>query len=85
MHSITNSATTAALNAKINEVKGKLRNITNLANTTALTAVKNKIPKVINLVIKTNYSTKIIEIEKKITAHGHDEYITSPEFDKLTA
>ena len=37
--SITNLATTAALNGKINEVKGKIPNITNLASTNALTVV----------------------------------------------
>ena len=34
---------------------------------------------------KTDYNTKIDEIEKKITDHGHDKYITTPEFNKLTA
>ena len=43
---ITNLATTAALNAKINEVKNKIPSITNLATTIALTAVENNIPKV---------------------------------------
>ena len=42
--SITNLATTGALNAKINEVKNKISNITNLATTTALTGIANKIP-----------------------------------------
>ena len=39
---ITNSATTAALNAKIIKVKCKIPNITNLAANTALTAVEKK-------------------------------------------
>ena len=34
---------------------------------------------------KTNYSTKHNEIEKKITDHSHDKYITTPEFNKLAA
>ena len=34
---------------------------------------------------KTDYNTKINEIEKKITDHDHDKYITTPEFNKLTA
>ena len=34
---------------------------------------------------KTDYDTKVNEIEKKITDHSHDEYITTPEFNKLTA
>ena len=32
-----------------------------------------------------NYDTKVNEIEKKITDHNHDKYITTPEFNKLTA
>ena len=51
---------TAALNAKVDEVKNKILSINNLATTTALTTVENK-----------------------ITAHS--KYITTPEFNKLTA
>ena len=82
---ITNLATNASFNAKINEVKGEIPNITNLATETALTAVENKIPSVSNLVKKTDYNTKINEIEKKITDHNHDKYITTPEFNMVTA
>ena len=57
--SITNLATTAALNAKINEAKNKMPNITNLATNTALTDVQNKIS-------------------------NHNNYIITPEFNKLT-
>ena len=56
-----------------------------LATTTALTAVENKTLNVSKLIKKTDYNTKINEIEKKITDHDHDKYITSPEFNKLTA
>ena len=52
MPSITDLATTTALNAKINEAKNKILNITNLAATAALTAVENEILNVINLVQK---------------------------------
>ena len=52
-------ATKTPLNAKINEVKGKIPNITNLATNTALTAVENKIPNVSKLI-------RINEIEKKL-------------------
>ena len=52
---------------------------------TSLTAVENKIPSVSNLVRKTEYDTKVNEIEKKITDRSHEEYITAPEFNKLTA
>ena len=34
---------------------------------------------------KTDYNTKINEIEKKIIDYNHDKYITSTEFNKLTA
>ena len=51
-----------------------------MATTTALAAVENKITSVSNLVKTTDYNTKINKIEKK-----HDEYITIPEFNKLTA
>ena len=83
--SITNLATTAALKAKINEVKGGIPSITNLVAITALTAVENKIPIVNHLVKKTDYNTKISEIEKKITNHDLDKYIPTPEFNKLAA
>ena len=33
---------------------------------------------------KTDYDTKVNGIEKKITDHSHDKYITTPEFNKLT-
>ena len=82
---MTNLATiTTALNAKINEVKNKIPNITNLATTTALTGVENKIPNVSNLVKKPDHKTKICETENKIIT-DHDKYITTQEFNKLTA
>ena len=34
---------------------------------------------------KTNYDTKISELEKKLTDHNHDKYITTPEFNTLAA
>ena len=56
-----------------------------LATTTALTAVENKILNVSKLIRKIDYNTKINEIEKKITDHDHDKYISNPEFNNLTA
>ena len=39
-----------------------------------------------NLVKKTDYNTKINEIEKKIANHNHsNKYITTTEFNKLTS
>ena len=73
------------LNTKINKVKGEIPSTANLAATTALTDVEHKIPNISNLVIKTGYNIKINEIEKKITDHNHDKYITTPEFNKTTA
>ena len=72
----TNLPTTAAINAKINEVKSKIPNITNLATTATLTAIKNKLLNISNLLRKTDYGTKINEIEKKITDHDYDKYIS---------
>ena len=85
--SISNLATTAVLNTKINEVKGKIPSTTNLATaTTAFTSVENKMPNVSNSVIITEYNTKLTEIENKITTdHDHDGYITTQEFHKLTS
>ena len=57
--------------------------ISNLGTTTALTTVENKIPNVSNLVKKTDYNTKVTEIEKKLNNHDHDKYIDTPEFNKL--
>ena len=33
---------------------------------------------------KSDYDTKISDIEKKITDHNHDKYITTPKFNRLT-
>ena len=82
---VTNVATTTALNAKINEVNGKIPSITNLAFTAAVTAVENKISNVSNLVKETDCNTKDSEIKKKIADHDHDKYFTTPEFNRLSA
>ena len=71
--------------AKLTELENKIPDISNLATKTALTAVENKIPSVSSLVKKTDYDTKIPEIEKKLTDHDHDKYITTPEFNALAA
>ena len=41
--------------------------ITGLATTSALTTVENKIPSISNLIKKTNYDTRVGEIENKMT------------------
>ena len=52
---------------------------------TALTTIENKIPVVSNLVKKTEYNTKITDIENKLNNHNHDKYIDTWEFNKLAA
>ena len=60
---------------KQNSLNKKLKSdVSSLATKTALTAVENKIPDVSSLVKKTNYDTKISEIETKITDHNHVYY-----------
>ena len=81
MYEITNLATKSTLNSKINKVKGEISSVTNLATKTAINAVENKVPSVPNLVKKTDYHTKPNEIEKKLTDHNHDKYITTQEFN----
>ena len=71
-------------NAKITEVEGKIPNITGLATNSVLTAIENKIPDVSSLV-KTDYDTKIPDIENKITDHDHDKYVTTSEFNTMAA
>ena len=73
-------------NAKITEIDGKIPSISCLATNTALTTVGNKMSNISCLVKKkTDYNTKITEIEKKLTDHNHDKYITTPEFNTLAA
>ena len=73
------------MNSKINEEESKIPSISGLDTNTALTAVENKIPDVSSLVKKTDYNTKISEIENKVNDHNHDKYITTLEFNALAA
>ena len=59
---ITNLATNASLNTKINEVKREVRNIINLPTTNYLTAVENKEPIVSNLIKKTDHTDQLLII-----------------------
>ena len=45
--------------------------------------MKKKIPSVSNLVKKTDYDTKITNIENKLNNHNHEKYIDTSEFNKL--
>ena len=68
---------------KINELDNKIPDVSRLAAKISLTAVENKIPGVSSLVKKTDYGTKVTEIEKKLTGHNHEKYITAPDFHTL--
>ena len=61
---ITNLATNASLNAKINEVKGEIPSITNLATIASLNVKKNEIKNKIPII--TNLATALAAIENKI-------------------
>ena len=60
-------------------------NITGWATNSALNTVEDKIPNAISLVKRTDYNAKVNEIEKKVTDHNHDKYVTTPELNTLTA
>ena len=55
-------------------IENKIPDFSNLATKAALTTIENKIPDVCNLVKKSDYDTKIKDIENK--------YITNTEFNK---
>ena len=61
----------------------KIPDVSNLVKTAALTTVENKIPDASSLVKKTDYDSKVTEIEHKLNNHSHDKYITTPEFNTL--
>ena len=71
--------------AKLTELENTILYISRLATKTTLIAVENKIPDVSNLVKKTDYNTKVTEIENKLYNHNNDKYITTPEFNSLAA
>ena len=69
---ITNLATNASINAKINEVKGEMRTFTNLATNVSLQAkinkIKNKIPNITNLATTTDLTSLLMSaIQSKKT------------------
>ena len=69
---------------KLTELENRIPDIGNLASKNVLTTVENKIPSVSNLVKKTDYKTKITEIENKLN-HNNEKYIDTQEFNKLSA
>ena len=68
---------------KLTELENKIPDVSSLATKAASTAVENKIPNVSGLVNKTNYKTKISELEKNITDHDQDKYITTSEVNTI--
>ena len=78
---INNLATKAALT----NVENKIPNINNLAIKATLTIVENKIPDISSLVKKSDYNTKITEVEnniKKLQAYGLSYFIGKKYFDE---
>ena len=71
--------------AKLTELENKIPGVIGLATKTALTAVENKIHSISSLIKKTDYDTKISEIEKKLTNHDHNKYAATSEFNVLAA
>ena len=70
--------------AKLAKLENKIPDISYLTTKAALTTVENKIH-VNNLVKKTDYNTKVAEIENKLINHNHGKYIDTQEFNKLAA
>ena len=63
--------------------ENKIPNISKLATKAALTNVENKILDISNLVKKTDYNTKLTNIENKLNNHNHDKYIDTSTFNTL--
>ena len=66
------------------EIEDKIPSISGLATNAALTAVENNIHDISSLVEK-YYNTKISETEMKVNDHNDDNWITTPDFNKVTA
>ena len=50
-----------------------------------MTTVENKTPSISGLVKKTDYNTKITDIENKLNNHNHGKYVATSEFNTLAA
>ena len=72
-------------NAKITEIENKIMSINGLATNAALIGIENKIPNINGLVNKADYNKKISEVEENVTDNNHDNHITTPEFNKISA
>ena len=74
-----------ATKTTLTTVENKIPSFNNLATETALTTVENKIPDISGLVKKTDYNTKVTDIENKLNNHNHDKYVATSEFITLAA
>ena len=59
--------------------------MSNSATKKALTLLKIKYLMLVIQLKKTDYNTKVTEIENKLNNHNHDKYIDTSEFNKLAA
>ena len=50
-----------------------------------MTTAENKIPSISGLVKKTDYDTKITDIENNLNNHNHDKHVATSEFNTLAA
>ena len=50
-----------------------------------MTTAENKISSISGLVKKTDYNTKITDIENILNNHNHDKYVATSEFNTLAA
>ena len=50
-----------------------------------MTTVENKILNISGLVKKTDYNTKITDIENILNNHNHDKYLATSEFNTVAA
>ena len=50
-----------------------------------MTTAENKIPSISGLVKKTDYNTKITDIENALNNHNHDKHVATSEFNTLAA
>ena len=48
-----------------------------------MTTLENTIPSITGLVKKTDYNTKITDIENILNYHNHDKYVATSEFNTL--
>ena len=73
------------------ELENKIPNVTDFIKKAKLAKLENKIPDIsylatkaaLTTVKKTDYNTKVAEIENKLINHNHDKYIDTQEFNKL--